>query len=245
MQTTTDFCPRQESGTLCYRGEKKKTEKSEATLEQGKEKEPDLRDRFSCGINTDASHTRRSGVHSKALTSLTWRSIRCWMYTGQALTFLHVKRFISNPWTNGRTLQQKQPSGRTSQDTFSVILFCSFFGLLSYPPCPVEGVTHSFSSPRRHQPVTRATHLSLTPKICFLPLLLAQSMEMAAQRPSGSRWEQTLHFLIPSADSQFKKKKKEKSSPHPPSPSFSLTYTASLLPDCSLRKRKERGPKGS
>lgn len=215
MQTTTDFCPRQESGTLCYRGEKKKTERSEATLEQGKEKEPDLRDRFSCGINTDASHTRRSGVHSKALTSLTWRSIRCWMYTGQALTFLHVKRFISNPWTNGRTLQQKQPSGRTSQDTFSVILFCSFFGLLSYPPCPVEGVTHSFSSPRRHQPVTRATHLSLTPKICFLPLLLAQSMEMAAQRPSGSRWEQTLHFLIPSADSQFLKKKGKKLPPPP------------------------------
>lgn len=141
---------------------------------------------------------------------------------------------------------RKKPSGRTGQNTFSVILFCSFFSLHSYPPCPAEDVTCCFSSPRRHQSVTRATLLPLPPNMCFLPLLLARSTEMTAQKPSGSRWEWSLHPLIPVLTAKKKKQKeKAKNKELPRSPGLSLTCIASLLLNCSLREKKERGPKGS
>lgn len=86
--------------------------------------------------------------------------------------------------------------------------------------------------------ITTASHLTLTPNTCFLPLLLAESTEMAAQRPSGSP-----HLLVPSAHSQKKEKTKIRAPPHCPAPGFSFTCIASPLLNCSLRKNERKRPK--
>lgn len=141
---------------------------------------------------------------------------------------------------------RNNPQEGQDKTPFQSFLFCSFFGWHSYPPCPAEDVICCCSSPRRHQSVTRATLSTLPPNMCFLPLLLARSTEMTAQKPCGSRWEWSPYPLIPVLTAKKKKKgKSQKKKELPRSPGSSLTCIASLLLSCSLRERKERGPKGS
>lgn len=141
---------------------------------------------------------------------------------------------------------RNNPQEGQDKTPFQSFYFAAFSACIANPPCLAEDVTCCFSSPRRHQSVIRATLLTLPPNMCFLPLLLAQSTEMTAQKPSGSRWEWSLHPLIPVLTAKKKtKKEKEKNKELPRSPGLSLTCIASLLLNCSLRERKERGPKGS